>query len=92
MKHVLLLSSDIECGADSKLNFFEITNKFLKDIYEAQNITKLPLIILCEPMTLSRHNTNQWLLQVNMCVLLYIQDRNLYNTRMAVHKCIQWCC
>ena len=39
---VLLLSSDIECGADSKLNLFEIINKFLKDIYEARNLAKFP--------------------------------------------------
>jgi len=39
---VLLLSSDIECSAESKLNFFEIANKFLNDIYEARNLVKFP--------------------------------------------------
>jgi len=37
---ILLLSSDIECSAESKLNLFEIANKFLNDIYEARNLVK----------------------------------------------------
>ena len=39
------MSSDIECGADSKLNLFEIINKFLKDIYEARNLAKFPTYV-----------------------------------------------
>ena len=42
---VLLLSSDIECGVGSKLNFFESTNIFLKDIYEVRNLFNFPILI-----------------------------------------------
>jgi len=42
---ILLLSSNIECSAESKLNLFEIANKFLNDIYEARNLVKFPLIL-----------------------------------------------
>jgi len=51
---ILLLSSDIECSAESKLNFFELANKFLNDIYEARILLNFVLImnptLMCRPL------------------------------------------
>jgi len=79
---VLLLSSDIECSAESKLNLFEIANKFLNDIYEARNLVKFPphnesyakvqTIHLSGGNDFVKANTNRQLLLLSLLIIIVV--------------------